>query len=191
MKLLIILALITLSFQIQVKKNVNNQVLYTYYTAPLTTYSLYDCAYYPYYPSLCSPYYFYSPAYYTYDVYYYRKSKGEEPKKELSLEEAKKELAQLKKLLFGDENKDTSDLKEMKSYDNKWLVEQLKLSRALEIEDILGLVNKSKSSRREEEEASTSASSSNSAKKSRREEEEASTSSSNSAKKSRKRYMRS
>jgi len=72
------------------------------------------------------------------------------------LEEAQKELKELKKAVFTDENYDTSDLRtDGKAYDTKWLINQLKITRALEIEDILKLMDSKNSdnttSKREEE----------------------------------------
>lgn len=51
-------------------------------------------------------------------------------------EDAKKELAAIKKTLFGDENKNIAEFRN-KAYDEQWLMKQLALTRALSIEDYL------------------------------------------------------
>ena len=78
MKLLIILSLLVLSFQVQIKKNSNSQYSVVY---PATTYytPLYSIYYDYIWPSYFYYYDLYSPTYYT---YFYRKSGKEEPKKE-------------------------------------------------------------------------------------------------------------
>lgn len=61
------------------------------------------------------------------------------------IKEAKEELKQIKLKHFGDKDYDTKKLRENKKeviYDTKWLLAQLKLSRIIELEDLLKLAKK-------------------------------------------------
>lgn len=102
-----------------------------------------------YYSSL-PIYYTYSPiVYYYWDLYYpaywyvYRneangaidKSKKE---KKFNADEAKKEISTLKKEIWGNENFNTEEIKKnQKAYDPRWLMAQLKISRVLNLEDMI------------------------------------------------------
>lgn len=154
MKLIILVILFTSIFCL----NSNNQenieagdIVYTFSSPAFYTYSP---VYYSYTPA--SYYYTYDPFFgyygssyyldYTYVVYpfYYR---GEAPsnkvvankeKRTASKEEMEKELKNLKKEIWGNDKFNTTEIrKNNKAYDSRWLIAQLKITRALEIEDSL------------------------------------------------------
>ena len=81
------------------------------------------------------------PSTYSYSSYpsYWRKGANEELKlEEPKPEELKKELSKLKKEVWGKEDYSTEQIrKENKAYDSRWLIAQLKITRVLEIEDVL------------------------------------------------------
>lgn len=164
MKLFIMMMLLVGSFALNIK---NQQYTWyytpTYYTYPSSSYVYYPSSYYYWatttsptyytssYSSYYSPYtsyYYYSIPYTYFSSYYYRKDgnekadnkapeKAEPPQPQPGTpEQAKKELTSIKKNLFGDENKDIKAFRE-KAYDEKWLLKQLALTRAIQIEDYL------------------------------------------------------
>jgi hypothetical protein len=107
---------------------------------------LYDPVWYSYSPV----YYTYTPVYYYYwDYWYYpsywvvwrnddnKKPTNEKKEKEIKPEDIDKELASLKKEIWGKENVDLKEFRENnKAYDPRWLMAQLKISRALMLDDI-------------------------------------------------------
>ena len=122
------------------------------YTFSSPAYYGYSPVYYSYLPA--SHYYQYDPYFgyygssyyqdYTYVNYpfYYRgaaptnKNDKKPEKKESTKEEMSAELKNLKKEIWANEKFDTTDIrKKNKAYDSRWLVAQLKISRALELED--------------------------------------------------------
>lgn len=63
---------------------------------------------------------------------------NKEEKKEFNLDEAQKQIKQLKKEIFGKEEYSTEEIrKNHKAYDPRWLLAQLKISRILFLEDEL------------------------------------------------------
>ena len=116
-------------------------VSYSY--VPATYYYTYD----PFFGYYGSSYY----VDYTYVVYpfYYR---GEAPsksatntkeKKEATRDDIQSELSNLKKEIWGNENFDTVEIRtNKKAYDSRWLIAQLKITRALELEDNLKKITK-------------------------------------------------
>jgi len=106
---------------------------------------VYDPVYYTETPV----FYSYSPlTYYYWDNWYYpdywlvyrneassRKSNGE---KKFNVQQATEELSSLKKEIWGKSGFNTEELrKSNKAYDPKWLMAQLKIARALNLEDTL------------------------------------------------------
>ncbi len=101
--------------------------------------------------------YYYTPYYYTYPVYswsysywpsyYYIWRTGEdnneverkdEKQQKFDPVKANEELVKLKKEIWGKEDFSTEEIrKEKKAYDPRWLIAQLKISRALELEDMI------------------------------------------------------
>ena len=81
-----------------------------------------------------------------YDIYF--RKQGEKTNiKQPKVEDLKKELKELKKTVFGNENFNTTQLRKSKKiYDSKWLLAQLKISKILALEDSLknGKKNKPK-----------------------------------------------
>ncbi len=153
MKFIITLSLVLLSFvaSLKVKKSNSlekeNQGYYYMGQYFWCDYCLYNPYYYMFY---------YDPLYVpsstlVYYPYAFRKSEQKQEKKELTLEDAEKEIKQLKKMLYNDENYDVEKIKKEKSYETDWLVKQLKITRALEIEDILKMMetNKNNNAKRE------------------------------------------
>ncbi len=109
---------------------------YTYYSSPI----------YAYYTqkSTCS-----QPSNQNYLYVFYRTNKenGEEgnakPIKDMSVDELKKEVEEMKKAIWGNPEFDTSELrKENKVYDPKWLLAQMKITRVAELEDFIELKEK-------------------------------------------------
>ena len=99
--------------------------------------------------------YVYEPVYYTYtsDIYYYwdywyypsywyvwrqdGTAATQNSKKSFSKEEAQKELNSLKKEIWGKEDFSTETIRKNKIYDPRWLMAQLKIARAINLEDML------------------------------------------------------
>ena len=117
-------------------------------TAESNQYFYYTPVTYSYYPSYYSySYYDYYYPYYSYWYGLYWRTDGdneaerskEQPKpQEFDVEKAKTELAKLKKDVWGDEKYSTEEIrKNNKAYDSRWLLAQLKISRALELEDMI------------------------------------------------------
>ena len=163
MKFLILLILIVSALSVTIQKEENKKgIHYTlsdpiYYAASPVYYTYNPTSYYytfdPY-----SSYYYGSYAYpttfdYTSYPYYWRKSaeakeeddankkkEKENNSTEFKVENAEKEVKALRKEVFGDENFNTAEIrKQNKVYDLKWIVSQLRISRVLEIEDLLKL----------------------------------------------------
>jgi hypothetical protein len=126
MKLLLVALLLSFTFCLNVKDKYNQ-----YFTWFKPIY--YDYVYTPYY------YYYYPTTYYYYrkegntDHHQVNKTEIIKPGTE---EDAKKELKALKTELFKDADFDTAKMR-ANAYDEKWLIQQLKLTRALQIEDFL------------------------------------------------------
>lgn len=154
MKFIILIALLSYSLSLKINKSQSLENQIVVYDSYIPSYPLYSTC-------LTDPYYYYSSYYptytYTYGVSYitpvtylmYRKNgenEQQKERKELTLEEAEKELLQLKELIFKDKDFNTEELRKNKKYDNEFLVKELKKSRALEIEDILKMMEKSKPS---------------------------------------------
>lgn len=141
-----ILLVHTLSFKMKAQKgfyySYSDPVYYqsgaTANYVPQTSYGLYD----PYATS------FYNSAYTQYPTVPYgmqnsygynspfgfRRAGQPVPNKE----EIKNEISQLKKEVWGKDNYSTEDIrKDNKAYDAKWLITQLKITRVLELEDLL------------------------------------------------------
>merc|ERR1711934_188555 len=137
------------------------------YTFSSPAYYSYSPVYYSYVPA--SYYYSYDPYFgyygssyyldYTYVVYpfYYR---GTAPntndkkaeKKESTTAEMKSELKNLKKEIWGKDSFDTTELrKNNRAYDSRWLIAQLKITRALELEDNLKKMKKENPKRVDDE----------------------------------------
>lgn len=173
MKLIIALILVVSVFSLRVvkeKKENEKGIAYTYstpvYYASTPVYYTYTPSSYYYSFDPYSSYYFGSYVYpttfsYASYPYYWRKTgqEGENAQKpeagkkpEFKPEEAEKEIKYLKKEIFGDENYNTDEVRKSKKiYDAKWLISQLKLTRILEIEDLMKLYeenNKKKDNRK-------------------------------------------
>jgi len=99
---------------------------------------------------LSTPYYYsYYPSYYTwyYPSYYYlwrtsednnEAERKDEKQQKFDPIKAKEELIKLKKEIWGKEDFSTEQIRsEKKAYDSRWLIAQLKISRALELEDMI------------------------------------------------------
>jgi hypothetical protein len=99
--------------------------------------------------------YWWPGVYYSWDWYSYwrkapdaRKSETTEKtfKKTFNEDEAKKQLSELKKEIWGKEEFSTEEIrKSKKAYDAKWLLAQLKIARTLELEDMIKNPPKEKS----------------------------------------------
>ncbi len=105
-----------------------------YYTSPFWDY------WYDYY-------YFFDTYYFDWDwgyFYFYRKGSDDKndskttKRKEFNLEEAKKELSQIKNEVWGNQDFSTEEIrKSKKAYDIKWILAQLKIAKVLELEDMI------------------------------------------------------
>ncbi len=154
MKLIILALLIASAYTLNYTNNSNAQSEETevVYTFSSPTYYSYTPVYYSYVPATYyynyDPFYgYYGSSYYsdfTYVVYpfYYRGETGSSTsskgKKEATKEDMNSEMKNLKKEIWGKENFDTSEIRiSNKAYDSRWLIAQLKISRALELEDNL------------------------------------------------------
>jgi len=123
-----------------------NKGFYYSYSDPV--YNSYTPVYYTYTPSSYyytsdpnSSVYYGSTAYpttYSYTSYPYYWRKGDDNKNAPNHDEIEKELHSLKKEIWGNENYNTDQTrKDGKAYDSRWLIAQLKISRALELEDLI------------------------------------------------------
>merc|ERR1719353_1083536 len=73
-------------------------------------------------------------------------------KKESTTAEMKSELKNLKKEIWGKDSFDTTELrKNNRAYDSRWLIAQLKITRALELEDNLKKMKKENPKRVDDE----------------------------------------
>merc|ERR1719331_3771811 len=164
MKLVLFLVLLTSCLCFNSRMTEDTDGIYTF-SSP--AYYSYSPVYYSYVPA--SYYYSYDPYFgyygssyyldYTYVVYpfYYR---GTAPntndkkaeKKESTTAEMKSELKNLKKEIWGKDSFDTTELrKNNRAYDSRWLIAQLKITRALELEDNLKKMKKENPKRVDDE----------------------------------------
>lgn len=93
-----------------------------------------------------SPYPFDSELYFMpyYDMYpyadrFYRKVKARKTTSDDRIQEAEKELAELKKDVFGDKKYNSDSVRKYKKniYSTKWLLKELAKTRAVELEDLI------------------------------------------------------
>jgi hypothetical protein len=144
MKLVILALAISSIFTMKINSSQEN--VDSSRTDQLVVYDVYpDC-----WPSIC-PYYYsvsplvYSDVYsYTYVDYFYsdffifRSESGAPVKQKFNKEKAAKELSSLKKEIWGTESFNTAEVrKTQKVYDPRWLLAQLKISKALTLEDAI------------------------------------------------------
>ncbi len=114
-------------------------------------YNPYSMNYNPYYSSY-SPYSSYSSSYSPYYVFGYRRGPPQEQDKQMapqgqappqmrnppSTPQLKEQLKTLKTEIWGNPDFSTEEIrKDNKAYDIKWLIAQLKITRALELEDTI------------------------------------------------------
>ena len=163
MKLLILAILFTSIFALNssIKSRLESEDQDVFYTFSSPAYYSASPVFYSYTPA--SYYYSYDPFFgyygssyytdYTYVVYpfYYRgaapsKTANTKEKKEATKDDLQSELTNLKKEIWSNENFDTSEIrKSNKAYDSRWLIAQLKITRALELEDNLKKIGDTKS----------------------------------------------
>ena len=145
--ILLVLTLQVLSLRLRDRKtqlSSENSVVYlSSYVDPI--YYSYTPIYYTYYSSPYY-YYYYEPSSYVYPsstiFTYFRKGEPEQ-KKEKSPEEIKEEIAKLKKEVWGKSDFETDTIrKNGKAYDSRWLLAQLKITRVLELEDLLAIISR-------------------------------------------------
>ena len=139
--ILLLLSLQVVSLKLKERKmtlSAENQVVYltsyvepVYYNSQPMYYTFYSSPLYYYY---LDPTYVY-PA--TTTITYYRKDNQEE-KKEKTPEEMKKEVEKLKQEIWGKKDWNTDEIRKSgKAYDARWLLAQMKITRVLELEDLL------------------------------------------------------
>lgn len=163
MKLIILGVLIATVFSLNLKTLARNEVENK--ETSLRNKQFFDYVYdFDYYYSFEPFYYSYSPIYYTYTPtsYYYlcewwwfpsacettyivwrqkelnkeTDTKAKPEKRDFNVDEARKQIKDLKKEIFGKEDYVTEDIrKNHKVYDPRWLLAQLKISRILFLED--------------------------------------------------------
>ena len=143
MKFVIFAVSITTIFAMHADIN-SNKALYEVIPANATQeYLLLDPVWYSFTPVI----YDYTPVIYSYwDYWYYpsywvsyrKENTASSEKKKFNKEEAAKELSLLKKEIWGKESFNTDEIKRsQKVYDPRWLMAQLKIARALNLEDMM------------------------------------------------------
>lgn len=156
MKLLILLTLLCSIISTNLKalsktlsSNENQDVVIDYYYVFDDWYYSFTPVYYTYTPTvyyyLCEWWWFPSACDKTYIIWRQNElnknsndtgKNNKIEKKEININEANKQIKQLKKEIFGKEDFSTSDIrKNNKAYDPRWLLAQLKISRLLFLED--------------------------------------------------------
>ena len=114
----------------------------SYYTTSPVYYTYTPTSYYYVYDPYASFYYttVETPVTYSYVTYpfVWRKGAEEEKEKSFDLNKAQKELTLLKKEVWGKEEYSTDEIRKSgKVYDSRWLISQLKITRTLELEDMI------------------------------------------------------